>query len=634
MGALAVAGIAAVAIKSVSMASDFEKSTTRLVTSGGEQAGALKTVGNAMLKMAGDVGISAKALSEGMYVAESAGYHGAAGLKVLRASAEAAKIEHADLGHVVNAVTDILKDYHRPATDAAKVTSQMVEAISFGKTNLDDFSKSMATILPLAGKMHLSFADVASVEATMTAHGMSAAQSAVDIRQAMIHLSAPTLAQTKEWTALGVTQAAVNQKMGKEGLGATMQWLSEVSGKGAHALGQTTTEALKKTMGTIPAYQAALTTTGENAKDLARAHRGIAGAVSEAGDHVKGFALVQKTLSQQTDQLSAAFGSMMIVLGQKLLPIITSVVTWMNKHKDITLALLGVVAGLAAAVVTYTLASKAAAIATEMWSAAQMLLNGEMDANPIGLIVLAVAALVIGFIEAYKHSEKFRAIIQAIGKVAEVAFKAVVTAAEVAFAWLRGHWKLVATILAGPFAPAVYLITHHFGMILNAAKSVISWIQKSWHGLVNILEGPFRTAWAVISAILSSIGNAVSNTLGKLGGVIDTAKSVGSAVGGFLGFAHGGTIGAAASGGTRSGLTLVGEQGPELVHLPSGSHVMSNPDTRRAMSGGGGGDESTMVVVLQMDGHTLSKLLINPMRKTIRHIGGKGPGSVQAALGS
>jgi hypothetical protein len=41
-----------------------------------------------------------------------------------------------------------------------------------------------------------------------------------------------------------------------------------------------------------------------------------------------------------------------------------------------------------------------------------------------------------------------------------------------------------------------------------------------------------------------------------------------------------------------------------------------------------------MVVVLQMDGHTLSKLLINPMRKTIRHIGGKGPGSVQAALGS
>jgi TP901 family phage tail tape measure protein len=43
--------------------------------------------------------------------------------------------------------------------------------------------------------------------------------------------------------------------------------------------------------------------------------------------------------------------------------------------------------------------------------------------------------------------------------------------------------------------------------------------------------------------------------------------------------ATGGIVGAAASGGIRSGLTLVGEQGMELADLPVGSRVWSNPDT-------------------------------------------------------
>lgn len=63
-----------------------------------------------------------------------------------------------------------------------------------------------------------------------------------------------------------------------------------------------------------------------------------------------------------------------------------------------------------------------------------------------------------------------------------------------------------------------------------------------------------------------------------------------------LGFAHGGIVGAAVEGGSRGGLTLVGESGPELVSLPSGSMVHSNPDTQRMMSGGGGGGPIQVVL--------------------------------------
>jgi hypothetical protein len=49
--------------------------------------------------------------------------------------------------------------------------------------------------------------------------------------------------------------------------------------------------------------------------------------------------------------------------------------------------------------------------ATAAWAAVQWLLNAAMDANPIGLVVLAIAALVAAFIYAWTHSETFRNIV-------------------------------------------------------------------------------------------------------------------------------------------------------------------------------------------------------------------------------
>lgn len=64
----------------------------------------------------------------------------------------------------------------------------------------------------------------------------------------------------------------------------------------------------------------------------------------------------------------------------------------------------------------------------------------------------------------------------------------------------------------------------------------------------------------------------------------------------FKGFAHGGIVGAA-SGGVRSNMTLVGEHGPELLALPPGTPVQSNPDTERILSSAFGANGSTQVII-------------------------------------
>ncbi|MEU4950013.1 hypothetical protein [Streptomyces lavendulae] len=93
--------------------------------------------------------------------------------------------------------------------------------------------------------------------------------------------------------------------------------------------------------------------------------------------------------------------------------------------------------------------------------------------------------------------------------------------------------------------------------------------------------------------------------------------------------AHGGVIGAA-GGGPRSRMTLVGEQGPELVDLAPGSRVRSHPDSKRiadGMAGGGGGGPIT--IQLMLDGRQVADAIIDPLRYEIRTRGG----NVQAALG-
>lgn len=113
----------------------------------------------------------------------------------------------------------------------------------------------------------------------------------------------------------------------------------------------------------------------------------------------------------------------------------------------------------------------------------------------------------------------------------------------------------------------------------------------------------------------------------------------------FKGKAAGGIVGAAASGGIRSNLTWVGEQGPELVNLAPGTRVWSNPDSRRmqqqawtsmlneprrgmrhaqgrAAVVGAGGRAEPVVLELRSSGSDIDELLLRILRKAIKNRGG------------
>lgn len=122
-------------------------------------------------------------------------------------------------------------------------------------------------------------------------------------------------------------------------------------------------------------------------------------------------------------QASESIGMALLPAIEALLPLVISFADWASQNTEIIIALAAVIGGLSAAIVVANFAMKAWAAAQAIATAAQWAFNVALTANPIGIVVVAVAALVAGLVVLYKKSEKVRAVLDAmfgiLGKVGD-----------------------------------------------------------------------------------------------------------------------------------------------------------------------------------------------------------------------
>lgn len=119
-------------------------------------------------------------------------------------------------------------------------------------------------------------------------------------------------------------------------------------------------------------------------------------------------------LKIQMDETKESIGAALLPVMQKLLDILLPVAYWAQENTKVILILAGVVGGLAGAVLAVNAAMKVYQATLIIVKVAQAALNFVMAANPIGIVVLAIAALVAAFVLAYKQSETFRNIINTL----------------------------------------------------------------------------------------------------------------------------------------------------------------------------------------------------------------------------
>ena len=451
----AVAGLATVAVASTKMAMDFQDSTTQLVTGAGESESAIAGVRKGILDMAGAVGTAPEQLSKGLYMIESAGYHGAQGLSVLKAAAMGAKVGGADMETVANALTTAMTDYNIPATRANAVTSALVATVAAGKMHMQDLGNALGMVMPKASALGVSFQDVNGALATMTATGMSARRASMNLSNTILSLGAPSKGAADALQGIGLTAQQVKDDLGTKGLAATMDLIekhvSDTFPKGSVEA----VTALKKIMGGTVGYGTALALTGTHMATFEANVKSVGKALNGQNDAVQGSDLVKEDLKFKIDSLKASFSAIAIEIGNKLIPIIEKVVGWLASHKAVVIALAAVIAGVMM-------------VAMGMWIASLFTAGGALAflMSPVTLVVIAIAGLVAGIIYAYNHFTIFKRIVNDVWNWLKDAVVFVVD-------FVKAHWDLLVGIFLGPIAFVAVEIIKHWSAIYDGAKRII-----------------------------------------------------------------------------------------------------------------------------------------------------------------
>jgi len=185
---------------------------------------------------------------------------------------------------------------------------------------------------------------------------------------------------------------------------------------------------------------------------LVKAQQAMLEAISESGYEGVAKAMANADplfrFNKIMGSLKMGVGELAIELLQKLTPALEWIATtfkntleWCKKNSELFKLLGYIVAGVTATYIIYRgvllagvaiqavqtawtyaqvaamfvlgTAYEGASIVTKLWAAAQYALNAAMTANPIGIIIVAIGAVVAAIVYAYNHFQKFRAFLWA-----------------------------------------------------------------------------------------------------------------------------------------------------------------------------------------------------------------------------
>lgn len=130
----------------------------------------------------------------------------------------------------------------------------------------------------------------------------------------------------------------------------------------------------------------------------------------------------QARLRAEYQNTEAKLGTLLLPAMAQLMKILADVTGFAEQHTQAVVILGAVFGGLALAVLGAEAAVRVWEAAEKVATGAQWLWNAAMDANPIGIIVIAIAALAAGVIIAYNKCKPFRDAINDVGNVAKTVF--------------------------------------------------------------------------------------------------------------------------------------------------------------------------------------------------------------------
>lgn len=207
-----------------------------------------------------------------------------------------------------------------------------------------------------------------------------------------------------------------------------------------------------------------------------------------------------------------------VKIKDEVVPAVKNVFEWIQKLSPVIAAVGTAIAGLA--LVGFIQNFKTIIASTKLWTAAQWLLNAAMSANPITLVVIAIAALVAAFVVLWNKSEAFRNfwinLWDKVKAVASTAWEAITGFFSAAWDTIKAVWDVVLgyfqTLWAGiqtTFSVVSEVLSGFFSAAWNAIKAIWDFVVGYYQGIWNGIKAVFSVVSSVLTSFFSAAWNGI-----------------------------------------------------------------------------------------------------------------------------
>lgn len=582
---VAGAAITAVGVTSLKSFGDFQSSLNQAAVIAGGTSKDINGLADVANKMGADLPISAGAAARAMVAMARDG----ATIKTIKAEfpaiAQAATAAGADLERTASVVQQSMNIWGDSIQSPQRAAAVLTQTANLSNASIEDMQQALATIGGTAHNAGIDMQTTSTAIGLLTNRGFSAAQASQDLNHALLLMQAPSKKGREMMSSLGLSMTDLNGNMkplpqilneigdategmtssdkaaalktmfGSAGMAAILPLMDSVkdkTGKATTSWSAFTKEMDKASGSTQTATKFLKDQANEMQKNLgskieqvggnweALSNKAMAGSAGVTGNFLD---MTNSALSWagQSDSAFAQFARQMIGLAPAIGPGVVAVGTFLTNFGRI-----GKVVMSAGSIITGTgvMAFKLIVGTIQTFSTvlsvartAMLALNSAMLANPIGVVIVAIVAIVAALVWFFTQTKTGQEIWAAFVTFLVSLWNSIVTTATTIFnsvmTFINNVWTSISTFATNTWNAIVATVTGIWNGFIagatafanglfNGIKSIwngiTGWVSGIWNGIVSTVTGIWNDFVSAATSFASSLFNGIKGIWNGISG--------------------------------------------------------------------------------------------------------------------